>query len=170
MRNVVKVIPVLAALLCTSIVPLLAVDASEGLKIRGFQRFQLNSPFSGPVEAIAMTEHTTISRGALMDVFVAVQNHSNDTTAGVVIDLVLRYADGVRVLPFHLGAERAQTLGPDEGVGFFIFWQIPADAPPGIATFTINARVSRLSGGDEGHDDNENPMIATDSVTFEVVP
>jgi hypothetical protein len=88
----------------------------------------------------------------------------------VVIDLDLRYADGNRVLPFHLGSEREQTLLPDEGVGFFIFWQIPAEAPLGTASFTVNARVTRLSGGSDGHNDNENPMVATDSVSFEVLP
>ncbi len=149
--------------------PALAYEPPAGLGIREFQRFSLNSPFSGPVETIVMTNHTTVGPGELMDVFVAVQNHSNDTTVGVVIDLDLRYADGVRVEPFHLGSERVQTLGPDEGVGFFIFWFIPPDVPPGTATFEASARVTRWTDG-EGHDDNQNPMVAADSVSFEVLP
>jgi hypothetical protein len=147
-----------------------ADDAPGGLEIHGFQRYMLDDPLSGPIETIVNTDHATISRGALMDVFVAVQNHSNDTTAGVVIDLDLRYADGALVTPFHLGADREQTLGPDEGVGFFIFWQIPADAPLGTASFTACARVTRLTGGSDGHQGNQNPMVACDSVTFEVTP
>lgn len=151
-----------------------AVIASEGpagLAVRDFQRFDLtSSPFSGPVETIVMTDHPIAARGSLTDVFVAVQNHSNDTTVSVVIDLELRYADGAQVLPFHLGVERTQTLGPDEGVGFFIFWQVPADAPLGAAMLAVHARVGRLSGGGDSHADNENPMIASDAVTFEVVP
>lgn len=149
--------------------PALAYEPPHGLSIGDIQRFPLDDPFSGPIEVIANTDQPTISRGDLMDVFVAVQNHSNDTTAGAVIDLDLRYADGARVQPFDLGSERAQTLGPDEGIGFFIFWQIPADAPLGTATFRITARVTQLTGGD-GHEDFENPMVATDSVSFEVVP
>lgn len=168
MRNSLHAAWILSSFLLVT--PALAYDPPQGLQIGEFQRYTLDSPFSGPVEAIANTDHETVSRGGLMDVFIAVQNHSNDTTAGVVIDLDLRYADGSRVQPFSLGSERVQTLGPDEGVGFFIFWQIPPDAPLGTATFKINAIVTRLTDGGDGHDDNENPMVASDSVSFEVVP
>jgi hypothetical protein len=150
--------------------PVLAYDSPQGLQIEEFQRFTLDDPFSGPVEAIANTDQETVNRGGLMDVFIAVQNHSNDATVGVVIDLDLRYADGIRVQPFNLGSERVQLLGPDEGIGFFIFWQIPPDAPLGTASFTVNAIVTRLTGGSEDHGGNENPMVASDSVTFDVVP
>ncbi len=170
MRDMTKVAWILALLLL--FVPAAqAQEAPEGLEISQIQQFVLtDSPFSGPIETQVMTEHPTVSRGSLNDVFFAVLNHSNDTTASVVIELDLRYADGVEVQPFHLGAERAQTLGPDEGMLFIIFWQIPADAPLGTATLTVSARVGRLSGGNEGHNDNPNPMVATDSVSFEVVP
>jgi hypothetical protein len=70
------------AVLLVFVPPAAASKPPEGLEIRDFRRFTLSSPFSGPVETIVMTNHRTITRGALMDVFVAVQNHSNDTTAG----------------------------------------------------------------------------------------
>lgn len=172
MKDAARSAWILAALL--AFVPAAQAQAQEqpeGLTIGEIQQFTLNNdPFSGPIETQVMTEHPTVSRGTLNDVFFAVLNHSNDTTAEVIIDLDLRYADGVQVQPFHLGADRAQTLGPDEGRLFIIFWQIPADAPLGTATFTVSARVGRLTGGSEGHENNPNPMVATDSVTFEVVP
>jgi hypothetical protein len=76
----------------------------------------------------------------------------------------------VEVQPFHLGQDRQHTLGPDEGVGFFIFFVVPADAPLGTATFGVNALVGAVIGGDDGHGQNPNPMVASDSVQFEVLP
>lgn len=151
--------------------PLTAAQSDEGLGVRDLQHFDLtSSPFSGPVEVLVNSMHPTVARGSLTDVFVVVQNHSNDTTASVAIDLDLVYADGAEVQPFHLGAERAQTLGPDQGVGFFLFWQIPQNAPLGTGHLRVSAIVGRLSGGDDSHADNQNPMIASDSVNFDVVP
>jgi hypothetical protein len=145
-------------------------EASPAFRVRGFHHYSLpDSPISGPVEVIANTNHTEVSRGALMDVFLAVQNHSNTATTTVVVSLSLNYGDGELVIPFSLGAMRTHTLGPDEGVGFFIFWVIPEDAPLGTGTFTVTARIAQLSGGD-GHQNYDNPMVAADSVTFEVVP
>jgi len=151
--------------------PLATAQSDEGLGVRDLQYFDLaNSPYSGPVEVLVNSMHPTVARGSFTDVFVVVQNHSNETTASVAIDLELVYADGVRVRPFHLGAERTQTLGPDQGMGFYIFWQIPSDAPLGSGHFAVRAIVGRLSGGDDSHADNTNPMVAEDSVNFDVVP
>jgi hypothetical protein len=145
-------------------------QAAPGFRVEGFHHYVLpDSPVSGPVEVIANTHHAEVARGDLMDVFLAVQNHSNDTTVTVVISLSLSYGDGELVIPFNLGAMRTHTLGPDEGVGFFLFWLIPEDAPAGVSTFTVTARVAQLSGGD-AHKNYDNPMVATDSVTFEVLP
>jgi len=143
----------------------------EGLETGPIQYFPIgDSPFSGPVETLVNTNHPTAARGTLTDVFLVVQNHSNEATVSVNIDLELRYADGVEVQPFHLGQDRQHTLGPDEGVGFFVFFVVPVDAPLGTATFRVNALVGRVSGGDDGHRENPNPMVASDSVQFEVLP
>jgi len=161
----------MAAAILACLTPVAAKDLPEGLEVGPIQYFPIgDSPFSGPVEVIANTNHPTAARGTLADVFLAVQNHSNDATVSVNIDLDLRYADGVDVVPFHLGEVRQHTLGPDEGVGFFIFFQVPVDAPLGTATFGVNAVVGRVTGGDDRHSDNPNPMVASDSVEFEVLP
>jgi len=156
-----------------TLAPLAAVaNPAEGLEVGPIQYFNLdNSPFSGPVETIVNSNFPTAARGGFSEVFLAVQNHSNESTVSVNIELDLRYADGVTVRPFHLGQDRAHILGPDQGVGFRVFFVVPADAPLGTATFRVNARVGLISGGqDQGHADNPNPMVAPDSVQFDVVP
>lgn len=148
-----------------------SAEAPEGLETGPMEYFDLtDSPFSGPVEIIVDSNHPTASRGSFTDVFLLVRNHDNDGTVSVVIDLDLRYADGASVRPFHLGQDRVHTLGPDSGVGFFIFFAIAPDAPLGAATFEATARVARITGTDNNHANNDNPMRAVDSVTFEVVP
>ncbi len=170
MRAVTRTVWMAAAVLAC-LLPTFAQDSPEGLEVGPIQRFTLtDSPFSGPVETLVFSEHPTAGRGTLTDVFLVVQNHSNDATVTVNIDLDLLYADGNEVQPFHLGQDREHTLGPDEGVGFIIFWQVPADAPLGTATFRVEARVGRVTGSDEGHSENPNPMVASDAVEFEVVP
>lgn len=160
----------MAAVVLASLTPGWA-DPPEGLEVGQVQYFPIgDSPFSGPVETLVNTNHPTAARGTLTDVFLVVQNHSNEATVSVNIDLDLRYADGVEVQPFHLGQDRQHTLGPDEGVGFFIFFVVPADAPLGTATFGVNALVGAVIGGDDGHGQNPNPMVASDSVQFEVLP
>ena len=147
-------------------------DPAEGLETGPIEYFNVeNSPFSGPVEMVVNTNFPTAVRGGFTEVFLAVQNHSNESTVSVNIELDLRYADGKPVRPFHLGQARAHILGPDQGVGFRIFFAVPADAPLGTATFRANARIGRVSGGaGEGHKDNPNPMVASDAVQFDVVP
>jgi len=153
---------------CVSVV---WAEEPEGLGVGPIQYFPIgDSPFSGPVETLVNTNHPTAARGTLTDVFLVVQNHSNEATVSVNIDLDLQYADGVPVRPFHLSQNREHTLGPDEGVGFFIFFVVPVDAPLGTATFGVNALVGRVTGGDDGHSENPNPMVASDSVQFEVIP
>ena len=149
-----------------------AAEPPEGLETGPIEYFDmLDSPVSGPVETFVNSSFPTASRGGFTEVFLVVQNHSNESTVSINIELDLRYADGVAVRPFHLGQDRAHILGPDQGVGFRVFFAVPADAPLGQATFRVNARVGRVSGGEgEGHKDNTNPMVASDSVQFEVVP
>jgi len=161
----------MAAVVVASLSPGWAADSPEGLEVGQIQYFPIgDSPFSGPVEALVNTNHRTAARGTLTDVFLVVQNHANEATVSVNIDLELRYADGLEVQPFHLGQLRQHMLGPDEGVGFFVFFVVPADAPLGPATFGVNALVGRATGRDDGHSENPNPMVASDSVRFEVVP
>jgi len=147
-----------------------AQERAEGLEVGPVEYFAMtDSPYSGPVEMNVQSAHPVAAQGSFTDVFLVVQNHSNVDTVSVNIELELVYADGRPVRPFHLGADRIHTLGPDEGVGFLIFFVVPEDAPVGEATFRAKARVGR-TGQDDGHRDNPNPMIATDAVTFEVVP
>ena len=54
-------------------------------------------------------------------------------------------------------------------MGFTIFSVVPEDAPLGTATFRASARAGRVTGGDDGHHENPNPMIASDVIEFEVV-
>ena len=157
-----------AAAVLFLLAPCWAGRSPEGLQVGTVQYFPIgDSPYSGPVEAIVNTNHLTAARGTLTDVFLVVQNHSNTATVTVNLDLDLRYADGVRVQPFDLGQLRTYTLGPDQGVGFYVFFVVPNTAPLGTARFRMNALVGRLSGGETR---SENPMVATDSVEFEVVP
>ena len=86
------------------------------------------------------------------------------------IGLELLWSDGSQVRPFDLGEARAHTLGPNEGVGFRVFFAVPEDAPLGTAVFRASARVGRVSGDDDGHRANPNPMVATDFIEFEVIP
>lgn len=156
-----------------TLLPAAAVaEPAEGLETGPIEYFNMyDSPVSGPVETFVTTSFPTAVRGGFSEVFLVVQNHSNASTVSINIELDLRYADGAAVRPFHLGEARAHTLGPDQGVGFRIFFAVPADAALGTATFRVNARVGRVTGGDgEGHRDNPNPMVASDSVQFEVVP
>lgn len=146
-------------------------QSPEGLEVGDVEYFNLtDSPVSGPVEMIVNSNHPVAGQNTFTDVFLVVRNHSNTGTVSVNIDLDLIYADGVEVQPFHLGADRVHILGPNQGVAFFIFFAVPADAPLGTATFRAEARVGRVTGDDDGHRRNDNPMVATDSVRFEVVP
>ncbi len=157
--------------LLAGLAPAAASEPPEGLEKGPSEYFNLtDSPFSGPVEVIVNTNHPTAARGSFTDVFIVVRNHSNEADVSVNIDLDLRYADGRRVRPFHLGADRIQLLGPDQGVAFFIFFVVPPDAPLGTATFRVDGRVGRVTGTDDDHSQNENPMVASDSVEFEVTP
>lgn len=155
------------------IVPAVAVAAgpvNEGLETDTAQYFALtDSPISGPVEMFVQSNHPYVQQGTFTDVALLVKNHSNEATVSIVIDLDLVYADGRSVQPFHLGQERVHTLGTDEGVGFMVFFVVPPDAPLGAGTFRASARVARVTGDDDGHADNPNPMIASDSFEFEVV-
>lgn len=155
--------------LVATVTPAVAQDGAEGLQAGTIEYFTMSdSPYSGPVETIVNSAHPAVYQGSFTDVFLVVQNHSNVDTVTVNIELELAYADGRPVRPFHLGADRIHTLGPDEGVGFLVFFEVPADAAVGTATFRAKARVGRT--GADGHADNPNPMIAEDGVEFEVVP
>jgi hypothetical protein len=158
-------------------VALLAVSAvsaardAEGLRVGPVEYYSLmDSPVSGPVEVAVVSNHPTASRGSFTEVFFVVQNHSNTATVSVDIELELTFADGRPVRPFHLGRDRIHTLGPDEGVGYFIFFAVPEDAALGQATFAANARIGRVTGGSDGHRENPNPMIASAFIQFVVVP
>jgi hypothetical protein len=152
--------------------PLFAVaQQSEGLEVGPVDYFNItDSPFSGPVETLVFSSHPTVKRGTGTDVFVVVQNHSNEATVTVNIGLELEWADGSQKHPFHLGQDRQHTLGPNEGVGFIIFYAVPDDAPLGASVFRTNAQVGRVTGVADGHRENPNPMIASDFANFEVVP
>jgi hypothetical protein len=148
-----------------------AGDLAEGLEVGPVQYYTLtDSPVSGPVEMFVSSNHPTASLGTFSEVFLLVQNHSNDATVSINIDLELVFADGQPVHPFNLGRDRLQTLGPDEGVGFFVYFSVPQDTELGKGTFGASARVTRVSGGNDGHRENPNPMVASDSVSFEVIP
>ena len=145
--------------------PFYAARAVDGPTIQSIEHFRTSDgPFSRPIEVSANTDHHTVAQGALMEVFLAVENHSSETTVSVNIDIDLKYAEGGRVKPFNLGSDREQILGPNEGVVFFLFFVVPEDAPLGTATFGVDARVVK------GMDGNENPRVASDFVQFEVVP
>jgi hypothetical protein len=158
-----------AGLLAASAVS--AAENMEGLSVGPIEYHGLtDSPVSGSVEMFVVSNHPTATRGSFTEVFLVVKNHSNDATVSVNIELELKFADGQPVRPFHLGRDRIHTLGPDEGVGFFLYFAVPEDAELGTASFAASARIGRVTGGDDGHAQNTNPMIASDSIEFEVVP
>ena len=143
---VLRGLTLVVALLAVSTVS--AASDAEGLQVGPVEYYPLmDSPVSGPVEVAVVSNHPTASRGTFTEVFFVVQNHSNDATVSVEIELELSFADGRPVRPFHLGRDRVHTLGPDEGVGFFIFFAVPEDAALGQATFAANGRGCRLGGG-----------------------
>jgi hypothetical protein len=142
----------------------------RGVEVGPLQYYMMaDSPVSGPVETFVISNHPVVYPDSLSEVQLAVENNSNDATVTINIDLDLVYADGKPVEPFHLGMNRSHTLGPNEGVAFRVYFAVPTDAPLGHATFRASARIGRVTGDPNGHPANPNPMIATDSIEFEVV-
>ena len=149
---------------------LAAAQGSDALEIGPIDYFTMSdSPFSGPVETQVFSSHPIAGRGTGTDVFMVVQNHSNDATVSVNLGLELEWSDGSFKRPFHLGQDRIHILGPNEGVGFVIFYAIPGDAPLGTTVFRAKALVGRVTGDDDDHRVNQNPMVAVDFAEFEVV-
>ena len=114
-----------------------------------------------PIDVETIVTTPTVFPGGFGDADVYIDNHHPSITADVEFRVGVRWSDGTTTEFTGLGSP--VTLPPEAGIGLFISFIVPPDAPAGTATLGCRVRASAAgtSGGPY--------IVVTDNSTFTVL-